>query len=64
MQRVRCSNDNHGRAIVTVRFCPNCGAVVNERIRVPQCSEASHARMRRSQSAFCTDCGTHLMARR
>ena len=32
MLRQRCANDNHGRAVVTVRFCPNCGVVVNGNI--------------------------------
>jgi hypothetical protein len=56
----RCANDNHGRAVVTVRFCAHCGAVVNERIRAALCPQESHARMRRAQSAYCVDCGERL----
>ena len=60
MQRARCANDNHGRAVVTVRFCPSCGVVVNERIRAGRCLEESHARMRRAQNTYCVDCGGQL----
>lgn len=64
MQQLRCANDNHGRAIVTVRFCSHCGGVVNDRIRSTPCEPASHARMRRTQSAFCVDCGEPLLQAR
>ena len=60
----RCRNDNHGRAVVTVRFCPNCGEVVNERILVRVCSLEAHARMRRSQNVYCVDCGEGLVRER
>jgi hypothetical protein len=59
-----CRNDNHGRAVVTVRCCPNCGAVVNGAIAAIRCTAESHARMLRSQSAYCFDCGEHLVVRR
>ena len=49
--RERCPNDNHGRAVVTVRFCPNCGEVVNGKIPIGTCSEEQHAKRRRTQSA-------------
>ena len=61
----RCPNDNHGRAIVTVRFCSSCGVLLN--MRVPSrgpCPDASHAQMRRSQSSYCVDCGESLSLRR
>jgi predicted RNA-binding Zn-ribbon protein involved in translation (DUF1610 family) len=61
MLRERCHNDNHGRAVVTVRFCPNCGAVVNERILAKRCPPEKHARMRRSRSTYCVDCGQGLV---
>jgi hypothetical protein len=53
--------DNHGRAAVTVRFCPNCGVVVNERILAREFTLEEHARRRRSQSAYCVDCGQELV---
>ena len=64
MLQKRCANDNHGRAIVTIRFCPSCGLVVNGKIRTHSCAQETHARMRRSQSTFCADCGDRLLQRR
>ena len=60
MLQKRCANDNHGRAIVTVRFCPSCGMVVNGNIHAHPCAQETHARMRRSQSSYCVDCGQRL----
>lgn len=64
MQQPRCANDNHGRAIVKVRFCSHCGGVVNDRIRSARCEPEIHARMRRTQSAYCVDCGERLLQAR
>jgi hypothetical protein len=64
MLQKRCANDNHGRAVVTVRFCSHCGVVVNERIHAHRCASAEHARMRRSQSTYCVDCGERLLLAR
>jgi ribosomal protein L37E len=64
MLQKRCLNDNHGRAVVTVRFCSHCGVVVNDRIRAHRCAAEAHAQMRRSQSIYCVDCGERLMAAR
>ncbi len=61
MLRERCHNDNHGRAVVTVRFCPTCGVVVNKSILARACSVAKHARMRRVRSIYCVDCGQGLV---
>jgi hypothetical protein len=60
MIQTRCANDNHGRAVVTVRFCCGCGSVVNNAIRPGLCGDAKHARMRRSQNTYCMDCGKPL----
>ena len=60
MLRERCPNDNHGRAVVTVRFCPNCGVIVNKRILAGGCSLEKHARRRRGRSTYCVDCGHGL----
>ena len=60
MLRERCPNDNHGRAVVTVRFCPNCGVVVNESILARRCLVEKHARMRRVRNTYCMDCGQGL----
>jgi hypothetical protein len=57
----RCANDNHGRRVVTVRFCSSCGVVVNNNIRAGRCPIEHHARMRREQNAYCVDCGERLI---
>lgn len=63
MLQKRCANDNHGRTIVTVRFCATCGVVVNRNILTKGCSELAHAGMRRAQSAYCVHCGEGLALR-
>jgi hypothetical protein len=60
MPRERCPNDNHGRSVVTVRFCSHCGELVNGVIRTRICASESHAQMRRSQYAYCVHCGERL----
>jgi hypothetical protein len=64
MLKQRCANDNHGRAVVTVRFCATCGGIVNQRIVARSCSEEAHASRRRSRSNHCVDCGEQLLLRR
>ena len=64
MLKKRCYNDNHGRAVVTVRFCSHCGEVLNDRIRAYLCAAKDHAAMRRSQSVYCVDCGERLLVGR
>jgi hypothetical protein len=53
-----------GRSVVTVRFCSQCGVVVNDRIVASRCQGEQHAKMRRSRSAWCVDCGEHLIQAR
>jgi hypothetical protein len=60
LQRQKCANDNHGRSIVTVRFCAWCGQLVNGAIAARQCSELAHASRRRSGNMHCVDCGELL----
>jgi len=60
MLRERCANDNHGRAVVTVRFCPSCGLVVNEKILAKGCRQEKHAGMRRVRNTYCVDCGVRV----
>ena len=64
MRGERCRNDNHGRAVVRVRFCPNCGGVVNERILAGACTLEKHARLRRARNTYCVDCGQGLVQER
>jgi hypothetical protein len=58
--RKRCFNDNHGRMVIRVRFCPACGEVLNQAIAARKCAADTHARMRRSRSTYCMDCGSLL----
>jgi len=64
MPRNRCPNDNHGRAIITIRHCPSCGVVVNESILSTTCAGDKHVGRRRSRHAFCMDCGEELARQR
>jgi predicted RNA-binding Zn-ribbon protein involved in translation (DUF1610 family) len=61
MIRERCPNNNHGRANVTVRVCPNCGEIVNGKIPATRCSEEEHAKRRRARYPYCVDCGERLI---
>jgi hypothetical protein len=61
MQAKRCPNDNHGRMVVRIRFCPSCGEVLNQNIASQKCSQDAHAKMRRARSTFCMDCGAGLL---
>ncbi len=56
-----CPNLNHRTTNASVRCCPNCGAVVNDKFPIKQCSEQVHATRRRQQSKFCVDCGEQLV---
>ena len=60
MLQERCPNDNHGRAIVTVRCCPTCGVVVIKNILARACSDEKHAKSLRDRSVFCPVCGQQL----
>ena len=64
MLREHCPNDNHGRSVVTVRFCPDCGVVVNQSILARGCSLEKHARRRRVRNIYCVDCGQGLVQER
>ncbi len=55
-----CDNLNHRRENASVRHCPACGDVVNDRVRRRNCTDAQHAAERRQYSVFCVDCGTRL----
>ena len=58
----RCLNMNHARLRVPVRFCPDCGEVVNKNKPVKECSEIEHAAKRRQRKKYCVDCGKQLIA--
>jgi predicted RNA-binding Zn-ribbon protein involved in translation (DUF1610 family) len=54
---------NHRRSDAPVRFCPECGEVVNAKVGIKRCREEEHAKRRREQSRFCVDCGEQLIGR-
>ncbi len=60
-RRQRCPNLNHRRDDTPVRFCPDCGYIVNENIIVKRCSDAEHAESRRGRYNYCLHCGLQLM---
>ena len=55
-----CHNRNHGRSNVPVRFCPDCGQIVNPNIVMKQCLETLHSQNRRWGHNYCIDCGGKL----
>jgi len=61
MQRNFCSNRNHSRSNAPVRYCPQCGEVVNGNVPDKKCSEEEHATRRRERNKFCVDCGAQLI---
>jgi hypothetical protein len=46
--------------VVRVRWCPNCGEVLNPNILPRTCRDEEHVKLRRERSTFCMDCGTRL----
>lgn len=62
MSDERCINQNHSKMNVAVRYCVSCGEVVNQKISKRSCSQAEHAKSRKSGSEFCVDCGENLKA--
>ena len=61
MNATSCSNLNHRRSDAPVRFCPQCGEVVNRGVVLKRCGEGAHAQKRRSGDGFCVDCGEQLI---
>ena len=61
IQRVICSNCNHWKSNVLVRFCSMCGEVVNKNIQIIECTEEEHKVSRRKRNKYCVDCGEQLV---
>ena len=59
-----CPNFNHRETNAPVRFCPNCGKVVNARIPAKRCREQSHAEARVDRSKYCVDSSVAAWNRR
>ncbi len=60
MSAIKCQNENHKRMNVTVRFCSNCGEIVNKKIPGSNCLSSTHAHQRKSGSKYCVECGENL----
>ena len=58
-----CSNLNHRRADSPIRFCVECGEVVNARIAARTCTPEQHAKAPRERHKYCKDCGEALVQR-
>ena len=58
----RCDNLNHLRPNAPIRNCPQCGGLVNDRIRATTCDPAGHAIRRKQQNNYCVACGDQLIA--
>ena len=60
MAEERCMNQNHSKMNVTVRFCIECGKVVNKAIPTRSCSNSEHAKSRKEGNHYCINCGKDL----
>ena len=56
-----CPNLNHRHGNAQVRFCPDCGQVVNESIPNRRCDNEKHDARRRSGNQYCVHCGERLI---
>lgn len=56
-----CPNLNHRRSPASVRFCPECGELVNPNIASENCAQEEHAVARRKRHRFCMRCGEQLI---
>ena len=61
MNATSCSNLNHRRSDAPVRFCPQCGEVVNRGVAKSRCRESEHAHRRQNGDEFCVHCGERLI---
>ncbi len=52
-----CPNYNHEREDAPVRFCPDCGEMLNEDIPMRKCKNKEHAISRRERDKYCVNCG-------
>ena len=57
MNTMQCPNRNHSQTNPPVGFCPSCGAGVNDKMAVEECTEQAHAGARMRRTRFCVDCG-------
>ena len=56
-----CKNLNHRRTNPPVRYCVDCGELLNGDLFPTECTEEDHAKRRRGRSKFCPNCGEQLI---
>jgi len=57
--KINCPNMNHGRGSISIRYCPDCGELLNAAAR-SSCNEELHAARRKNRNLFCHDCGKKI----
>ena len=56
----RCTNQNHSKMNVSVRYCAACGEIVNKNIPKSSCNNVEHAKNRKDGNHYCINCGDDL----
>lgn len=56
-----CPKLKHRRSDGPLRFCVECGQVVNGKIPKRVCTEEEHAKRRLARSRYCPNCGEQLV---
>lgn len=54
-----CSNFNHSRSYITIKYCPQCGEKFNSTSQT-SCDLEKHQAQRKDRNSFCVDCGKSL----
>lgn len=57
---VYCKNFNHGRMLVSIQYCSDCGEKFKVQADSKNCTEFIHDDKRKNQKSFCCDCGIRL----
>lgn len=57
--KIRCTNLNHNRLVVTIKYCCDCGEKVGPGTN-QRCDEAKHAKRRKDRNTYCCDCGKSI----
>lgn len=60
IKTTHCKNFNHGRILVHIQYCPNCGERFNVKTDIKHCTDITHNEKRKLRDCFCCDCGTTL----
>lgn len=58
-----CKNFNHGRILVSIQYCPDCGERFNVATDNKDCSVDSHLE-KAKKYIFCCDCGLEIILKK